>query len=432
MNLSLDWINDELNTSFTVPAEEQSMAAWRERILNSEQVIVFGASGAGTRAFKVLQKMGVKVAFFLDNNPEVTQQAVPIYLPKAAPSSTLPLIITSAWYAEIVHSLELLATKFDLNQVFPMPDVLQLESTIYDDAVGFPFYEVLENRLYDFQNVWELYENQESKDRFLKLVAYRLNFFQMLNMSLDLLPCEVDDYHKGNKAVQHMVFDENLTEEVKNLIRYQYAHPSYWEEGFLQPQLGDYVIDGGAWYGDTAYWYVSKIGEEGKVFAFEPGHLAVNELINTIEKSGLNDCVRIENKALSIKPGYSAWSELPDASPCSHLVASGSEHDNNVELTSIDLFVNENEIQKIEVIKLDVEGADFDALKGAINVIDRFTPDLAISIYHSAHHLVDIPLWIAAQDLGYRLRLSHNQLSFTETVCLATCRDVQKNSVGTI
>ncbi len=425
MSLSLDWINNGLGSDLLAPTEEQNMSFWRERILSSERVIVFGVSGAGTRTLKMLQKKGIEVSFFLDNNPDLAPQSVPVYLPEVAPTSTLPIIIASAWYAEIMHAIARLSHKFDLEQVFPMPDVLQLESKIYDNAVGFPFYEVLESRLDDFKRVCGLYENKKSRLLFLKLIAYRLNFFQMHKMPLDLLPCKSSDYTKDDIIYRDMAIEEDLADEVKTLIRYQYAHPSYWEKGFLQPQQRDYVIDGGAWYGDTAYWYASKIGCEGKVFAFEPGRLAVNELINTIAKSALSHCVMVENKALSNDVGYSAWAELPDASPCSHLAGSSSVADNDVELTSVDFFVDENNIKKINVIKLDVEGADFDALKGATNVINRFVPDLAISVYHSAHHLVDIPLWIAAQDLGYRLRLSHNQLSFSETVCLATCRDVK-------
>ena len=108
------------------------------------------------------------------------------------------------------------------------------------------------------------------------------------------------------------------------------------------------------------------------------------------------------------------------------LKGTSSDRSKGVEMTSIDLFVNGNEIKKIDVVKLDVEGADLDALKGKASVIERFRPDLAISIYHSAHHLVDISLWIVVQDIGYRLCFSHNLFSFTETVCLATCCSVQE------
>ena len=71
-------------------------------------------------------------------------------------------------------------------------------------------------------------------------------------------------------------------------------------------------------------------------------------------------------------------------------------------------------------IKMDIEGAEMKALRGARMLISRYRPDLAISVYHCVNHLWDVPLLINSWGLGYKFWLKcHN--SFTmETVLYAT------------
>jgi FkbM family methyltransferase len=57
------------------------------------------------------------------------------------------------------------------------------------------------------------------------------------------------------------------------------------------------------------------------------------------------------------------------------------------------------------LIKMDIEGAELDALLGAERTLRRYRPYLAISIYHKPEHLWEIPLWLAKLDLGYQMYL---------------------------
>lgn len=63
-----------------------------------------------------------------------------------------------------------------------------------------------------------------------------------------------------------------------------------------------------------------------------------------------------------------------------------SQFDSNgqetAEITTLDSYVREKKIPRVDFIKLDVEGAEMDILKGAISTIVRFKPILALSAYH--------------------------------------------------
>jgi hypothetical protein len=51
-------------------------------------------------------------------------------------------------------------------------------------------------------------------------------------------------------------------------------------------------------------------------------------------------------------------------------------------ITTLDKFVEENKIDKIDFIKADIEGAERDMLRSASNVLKTFAPKLAICTYH--------------------------------------------------
>lgn len=74
----------------------------------------------------------------------------------------------------------------------------------------------------------------------------------------------------------------------------------------------------------------------------------------------------------------------------------------------------------VSLVKMDVEGAEPAALRGAVGLIRKQRPVLQICVYHSLEHLWEIPLWIRDLDLGYRLHLMHHcDYWHYDTVCYA-------------
>jgi len=88
---------------------------------------------------------------------------------------------------------------------------------------------------------------------------------------------------------------------------------------------------------------------------------------------------------------------------------------------SIDWFVDENRLEKVDFIKMDIEGSEQNALKGAINTLKRFKPQLAISIYHNfADDFASIANMLDELNLGYRFFLGHFSIHHEETVLFAS------------
>lgn len=70
-------------------------------------------------------------------------------------------------------------------------------------------------------------------------------------------------------------------------------------------------------------------------------------------------------------------------------------------------------------MNLDIEGAEYPALCGAIEVIKRDRPILAISIYHSAEDLYRIPEYLMSELRSYKYYIRHHALISCETVLYA-------------
>jgi FkbM family methyltransferase len=57
------------------------------------------------------------------------------------------------------------------------------------------------------------------------------------------------------------------------------------------------------------------------------------------------------------------------------------------------------------LIKLDIEGSELDALHGAARLVERHRPRLAVCVYHRPEHLWEVPLLLLSRNLGYRFHL---------------------------
>ena len=152
-----------------------------------------------------------------------------------------------------------------------------------------------------------------------------------------------------------------------SLIKYANT-PQYICPGFL-PKSGDIVIDCGAYDGGTAVRFVNM---GCKVYSFEMNKINYQKASKVAE---LNNFV-VENLALG------AFNH--DINYISNGIATqtNSQGTETAQVVTVDNYVREKNLPRVDFIKMDVEGAELDILKGAAITIAKYKPLLALSAYH--------------------------------------------------
>jgi len=192
-------------------------------------------------------------------------------------------------------------------------------------------------------------------------------------------------------------------------------------EGTIECTEGDYVIDAGGCWGDTALYFAHKAGNNGKVYSFEflPDNLKIYDKNLSLNPLLSPRIKRIENPLWSCGGEEVAISAY---GPGSSIVPEASASTPNLlrfQSAAIDDLVENGGIEKVNFIKMDIEGAELQALKGSEQTIRRFKPKLTITVYHDLKDFWEIPEWINNLDLGYKFYLRHFTIHAEETVLYA-------------
>jgi len=184
----------------------------------------------------------------------------------------------------------------------------------------------------------------------------------------------------------------------------------------ISPRAGDHVVDAGGCFGDTALAFADSIGKRGHVYTFDP--LPKHCEIMT-EAVAMNPHLadRISIFPVGLGSAVTAATSRPidqDRIDPGAAIVEGS-----VPITSLDALTAQGGIPRVDFIKMDIEGSELAALKGAAATLRRWRPRLAISLYHRPEDLFVIPTWLNELGLGYRLYLDHYSIHHEETVLYA-------------
>jgi FkbM family methyltransferase len=186
----------------------------------------------------------------------------------------------------------------------------------------------------------------------------------------------------------------------------EYAHAQ------VRARPGDVVLDVGAFTGDSARRFAWQLRGFGKIVALEP------------DQANFAKLARLRLPGL-VPLNVGAWHERatlsfsPDAGS-SKLSATGTTH---IEVRAIDDIVAEQGLKRVDLIKLDVEAAEHQALDGARRTLKRFRPKLQVSIYHQPNDLFELPLRLMNELPEYRFYLGHHGPWHTETDLYAIPRE---------
>ncbi|MDP2865479.1 MAG: FkbM family methyltransferase, partial [Elusimicrobiota bacterium] len=169
-------------------------------------------------------------------------------------------------------------------------------------------------------------------------------------------------------------------------------------------------VDGGAYTGDTLLALIRKTKSEyERCYAFEPAPENLAKLNSLAGKQRFRDVCVI---------GKGLWSRAETLRFAAAEGLSGSAI-SRAGNTSIVVDSIDNVAPDATFIKLDVEGAELEALKGAAETIKRNRPKLAVCLYHKPGDLFEIPLFIKSLVPEYRFYLRQHQPVSCELVLYA-------------
>jgi len=136
---------------------------------------------------------------------------------------------------------------------------------------------------------------------------------------------------------------------------------------------GDVAFDGGANQGIYTTAFANYVGATGKVISIEPMKYAVDLIQKNCELNGL-DNVEIANAGLSDEIGTARLDLSEGVGSASITNDYGGEDVIEIETTTIDTLVEQFSLDRVDFIKLDIEGAELKALYGAKNTIEKLKP----------------------------------------------------------
>ncbi len=247
-----------------------------------------------------------------------------------------------------------------------------------------------------------------------------LSFYRYSGFELATPPFIVDfkDDYKQNKQqyadVYNLLADEKSKEVFTKVINFKISFDYNFMEGFINNFEEQYFdkqliqninnitfLDGGGYIGDTIPNIIKNFPDFKKIYVVEPNNLHIN-----IAKKEFSHMENIEfiNFGLGNKK-FKSISIQDNKNECNH----------NYQAQDIDTIDNLIK-EQVDFIKLDIEGAEQDAIDGAKNTIKKYNPILAICIYHKAEDWYKIPQKVLDINSDYDIFIRHYMEGIFETV----------------
>lgn len=192
------------------------------------------------------------------------------------------------------------------------------------------------------------------------------------------------------------------------------------------PSLGDVVVDVGAYVGRYALNASKKVGAAGVVIAIEPDLKAYKLLVHNLALSGSKNIIPF-NIALSkyngvcklyrCKPGFTSLEkESLKRHPPSGVVGNKPS---SVECRTLDSLLAELDINRVNWIKVDVEGAEHEVLQGMIKTIEK---NEQVKLIFEIHHMDGV------DKVKPQLRKMNFKISYLDYMHILACKNADSCS----
>jgi FkbM family methyltransferase len=345
-----------------------------------DNFIIFGASSGGAKTKEYLDKLGKNVVYFVDN--DINKKGTK-FLGKTVkhPSEIVmfenKVLIASEWWREIKKQLEvdfglIFHLDFFISPVVFCHNDMRLENTQSN------FLLKLNNDFDNYLKVFDLLDDETSKILYYRVLKCRV-FYDPINILFPPMP---------------------------KVSYKQYFHSK------VKPENGDCIVDAGAYIGDTIQEIIKENIAYKKIYAFEPDE---QNYVKLIENTKIYQNIEAHKYGLWDKTDKLYFSGGFGGS--SLITHDTTQANQIIDTISLDEFFKDKE--KPTLIKMDIEGAELNALLGSKEIICNYKPKLQICLYHKPEHLYQIPIVLREWVKDYKLYIGHHNFDIPETVLYA-------------
>jgi len=348
--------------------------------LNS--LAIFGAGPEGQRLAQICQARGIKIAAVVDDNPYKTRLAIAGV--RVEPTSCLAALDRATPIVVATHRA--------------LGPVQKARALRFTTVASFGALQVLAPDIFKphmFYEGWleDLFENRERYRTLASLVA-----------------------DARSREVLNAAIEFRLTSDPARLVPVLEEGPYY--RGLYHPsglfELGpeETYVDAGAYDGDSVRRFIDRVGGRyTRVLAFEPDP-------NTYTR--LKQCFAHEPRVKTLNAGlHRHKAALRFRNDATRGAIFTDDGDCSIDVVSLDEVLGG---APVSYIKMNIEGAEIDALEGARKTIARWSPKLAVSVYHRASDLWRIPQIVSQLNPRYDLYLRQHDGGVIETVLYAIPR----------
>lgn len=187
---------------------------------------------------------------------------------------------------------------------------------------------------------------------------------------------------------------------------------------------GTAFVDAGCYNCNDDYRFAEwSKGQYSDIIAFEPDPVQYKKCEEQLLRHSIRD-IRLIQAGLSARSGTvefavkgAGGSHIVQQDISTQIGHGRIKEYVTVPITTLDHVMSD---ETVGFIKMDIEGAELDALRGAANVISRDRPFLAISVYHKPGDVLALMQYIHEIVPDYRFWLRHYGALFYETVLYAS------------
>ncbi|QTH42267.1 FkbM family methyltransferase [Cohnella sp. LGH] len=200
----------------------------------------------------------------------------------------------------------------------------------------------------------------------------------------------------------HIVFED---------IRLSWDESQYFEAPIITPQPNEVFIDAGCYDCGTALLFKEWCGGDyDKIYAFEPDTTNYRNCQSIIYREEIRN-IELLNAGVWSRDDRLQFDARGDSAS-----SIDSEGVNSINVRSIDSVLQG---ARATFIKMDIEGAELEALKGARETIVKYRPRLAICVYHKPEDMLEIQLFLQSLVPDYQFYIRHYSFADNETVLYA-------------